>query len=265
MGKRCLMSSIRWNSSIVFKSDPSHAHKILKIQRNPFNHLTMSAAISFSEPDQYGQMHPEENHELIAEKLIAFEGALKDIPPTEKENLIQAQTQCPHLLTEEFKLQFLRCEVFNETLAADRYVKYWDKRVAIFGPSKAFHPITQDAALKDDMATFDYGLVRLVVDSKTGKQVKDLSGRSIVFVDPSLQDKTKYTNQSMLRSIWYTLHAALEDEETQKRGMIFLVYPAKAKFHQFNRDLSKEITSSIKGCLPGMYVCSCFYPVEVSL
>jgi hypothetical protein len=220
---------------------------------NPQNNTIMSAAISFSEPDQYGQVHPEENPELLAEKLAAFDAAVADTPPTAKESLIQAQTQCPGLLTDDFKLQFLRCEVFNETLAAERYIKYWDKRVDIFGMAHAFQPLTQAAALKNDMATFEYGVVRLVVDSKTGRQAKDPSGRGIVFLDPSLQDKTKYTNQSMLRCVWYTFHAALEDEETQKRGMVFLVYPAKAKFQQFNRALAKDITSSIRGCLPGGY------------
>lgn len=200
--------------------------------------------VSFTDPDQYGQYHPLENEELIGEKLKAFDAACGEIPAVEKENLTLAETNCPDLLTKEFKLQFLRCEVFNEELAAKRFAKYWDKRVEIFGPTKAFEPLTQEGALSEDKPTFSFGVTRLIPG------VKDPSGRSILFFDPSLQDKTKYTNESMLRVIWYTYHAALENVEAQKHGIVLVVWPAEAKFAQFNRPLVKQMASSIKGCLP---------------
>ena len=69
---------------------------------------------SFTEPDQYGQSHPIENPDLISSKLKHFEDAVKEITKNEKENLVRAQEKCPELLTDDFKLMFLRCEVFNE-------------------------------------------------------------------------------------------------------------------------------------------------------
>jgi len=196
------------------------------------------------QPDIYGQVHPEESAELISKKLIEFDAAVEALSAQEKENITKAVEKCPELLTEAFKLQFLRCEVFQEDLAAKRYSNYWDKRVALFGPEKAFQKLTQDEALKDDTAALSNEFFRLV-------GTKDPSGRNIILGDPSKQDHEAIPTDSMARAIWYVFHAALEDETTQQKGWIILAYPQKARVKQFNRDLMKIITSSIKGCIPG--------------
>jgi hypothetical protein len=121
--------------------------------------------------------------------------------------------------------------------------KYWEKRLVIFGPDRAFLPLTQDQALKDDAVAMGFGFFQLT-------PCKDPSGRSIIFVDPSRQDKTKYERESMARSMWYVMHAALEDSETQKKGLVAMAYPKKAKFAQLDRGLAKLNMESIKGCVP---------------
>ena len=87
----------------------------------------------------------------------------------------------------------------------------------------------------------------------------DPSGRSIILVDASCQDLSKHTRESMTRSLWYMIHATLEDETTQKRGITFMVYPRKATFAQFDRTQLKMNAESIQGCLParvsGFHIC----------
>jgi hypothetical protein len=63
--------------------------------------------------DIYGQIHPNETPSLVEEKLEEFDNAVAKIPQDEKANLWEAERKCPHLLTDDFKLMFLRCEVFN--------------------------------------------------------------------------------------------------------------------------------------------------------
>ena len=64
-------------------------------------------------PDQYGQLHPEETPELLERKLKAFEEELQKLKPEELKYAKEADAKCPELVTDEFKLMFLRCEVFN--------------------------------------------------------------------------------------------------------------------------------------------------------
>lgn len=62
-------------------------------------------------PDVYGQVHPVETDELIERKLREFDEEVEKLP--DKRNILSAQEKCPQFLTTEFKLMFLRSEVFN--------------------------------------------------------------------------------------------------------------------------------------------------------
>lgn len=95
-----------------------------KTFRNPTegeDNDTMSSApagVQCTERDLYGQRHPIESEELITSKMKAFEEEVGTIPETEKACLLQAQEKCPELLKDDFKLMFLRCEVFNADVSA---------------------------------------------------------------------------------------------------------------------------------------------------
>ena len=64
-------------------------------------------------PDVYGQVHPEETEEMITQKMITFDEEVEKLPAASKKSILQAQEKCPDLLTKDFKLMFLRSEVFN--------------------------------------------------------------------------------------------------------------------------------------------------------
>ena len=140
----------------------------------------------------------------------------------------------------------------SSQLAAKRYAKYWKLRVEVFGPEKAFQKFTQAEALKDDAVALSIGVFNVV-------GTKDSQGRGILFMDPSKQDHDKYTRESMLRTIWYKVHCALEDEETQRHGLVFVACPKKVRMGQFDRGLSQRMIPAIQGCLPvrvsGFHIC----------
>ena len=71
--------------------------------------------IEMTEPDVYGQRHPIETSSLIETKLKEFEDELFNKLPEEKTVSIKmANEKCPpNYIDDDFKLMFLRCEVFN--------------------------------------------------------------------------------------------------------------------------------------------------------
>ena len=81
-------------------------------------------------------------------------------------------------------------------------------------------------------------------------EVKDPKGRSIMFLNPANQDRSKYERKSMVRALWYMVHAALENEEAQKHGVVFVGYGHDAKFSQFDRELGRLNMSSLQGAIP---------------
>ena len=64
-------------------------------------------------PDEYGQIHPNENPKLVKKKLADFDAEIEGMTAEKKCGLLKALQRCPDLLTDEFKLMFLRSEVFR--------------------------------------------------------------------------------------------------------------------------------------------------------
>lgn len=214
--------------------------------------------VQFTDKDVYGQRHPIENPGLIAKRLIAFEAAVEKLPRRKRTALERAKVECPQLLDDGFKLEFLRCECFCVKRAAIRYAKYWDRRLSVFGPEKAFLPLTLEGALKDDEVALSTGFISLVGDQK------DSSGRSIFFGDPLKQNFDAYSTQSMIRAAWYILHAALENEGTQKKGLLVLADLKGASLSVIDHELIRVVALSAMGCIPirisGLHGC---YPPKV--
>jgi hypothetical protein len=195
----------------------------------------------------YGQEIPNETPELLTSKFQELDQELQNIPNNDKKQWIMAEERCPQLCDDKFKLMFLRCEILNVKLAAKRIVKYWEKRVELFGDSKAFLPLVlgDDGPFKDDSEGLKIGFIRCT-------NTYDAAGRPILFGDPSRlpMDHSSYDPKSLVRSLWYYMHSVLEDETAQRKGTVIIMFPKSVKFAQFNRKLAQMNAESIKGCIP---------------
>mmetsp|Transcript_15549 Transcript_15549/g.21241 ORF Transcript_15549/g.21241 Transcript_15549/m.21241 type:complete len:298 (-) Transcript_15549:278-1171(-) len=215
----------------------------MAIFRESIKHVEPSS-LKKTEPDGYGHEHPIENEEIVREALSLFDKEIKKLPEQDKAGVIKAKDRCPEIVdTEEHKLMFLRSERFVVDLAVRRFVSYWDKRIELFG-EKAFSPLTLSGPLKDDREALNTGFCRLLPS-------KEETGRSILFFDPALLDDSRYSRDSMLRAIWYIVHVALQDEETQRRGFIFMNNNGNdPKISQFDRVLVSQCAKSVQHELP---------------
>jgi len=124
-------------------------------------------------------------------------------------------------------------------------VKYWEARFELFGPQKACLPLTLNGAMVDDMNALESGTVRCIqlCDEKEAR-------RSIIYLDASNVDYTQCTRESMARAFWYAVHALLEDEESQKRGIVVVSYPNHANYYQHDIKLDRFLSRHVRTCLP---------------
>ena len=153
-----------------------------------------------------------------------------------------AKEKGPDECSDVHKLVFLRCEVFHVDRAVKRFVKYWDKRIELFGEDKAFLPLTVDGALKDDMDSIK-SLDYLQVANHT-----DPDGRAIVLFDFNMESED-VSSESLLKVVWSQVHVALMKESCQKRGIVVYVRCID-RFTDWRPSLSKKITAAGRGILP---------------
>lgn len=178
-----------------------------------------------------------ENCEARASKLLSLlEQELEKIPQERKHELMEAGRRCPDEIDNEHKLMFLRCEEFDAKRAAERLVEYWKCRVQVFGPDKAYGPTTIEKAFEeDDMYELSLGYLQFM-------PFRDVSGRAIIFVDPSRKSKEKYSRQRMMKAMWYVLHATMDDSDTAKAGAIVVSCYRQITWGEFDRKMSNKFT-----------------------
>lgn len=107
------------------------------------------------------QKHVKETLELLDTSLRAFSVELDNLQDCP--DLRMAQSMCPHIANDEdFHLMFLRTEVYNVKLAAERYAKYWEHRVELW-QDKAFEELSIN---KEDTAAASYGFIGTVANQE---------------------------------------------------------------------------------------------------
>ena len=227
------------------------------------------AAATAAQLSIYGQRsQPEETPDFLSKSHTKLLSELNKLNSDIKAGWIKANEKCPQLVNEEHRLMFLRCELFNEELAALRICKYWNRRIDLFG-ERAFLPIhlggggalssvhgdSEDADRDADETMVKYTLKGLYLGFIRTTQTHDEGGRAILFVDPSkLSGYDKSNNDERLgiaRALWYVMHNLIEGNDTvQKLGLVAIGWPHHVKISMVDRKLMKMNMESISGCLP---------------
>lgn len=182
---------------------------------------------------------PEENTKFVETKLADFDSLLEKVPSEKKAEYLNALEKCPDECSDDFKIAFLRCEVFNVQPAVDRWCNYWNARIRLFGAENAYRSIQANRLDDEEVQRHNYAQIA----SKA-----DVDGRSIVLVDYQ-QEGLDVTDDALVRSVWYSMHQALQKESAQQRGIVVFVRCVKSLV-DWRISVSMKCISNIRGVLP---------------
>ena len=101
-------------TSFKYPTDSEQPCNISVVENDEEDDVDDAGAVTSSTADLYGQKHPIETDEMIQNAIRDFDDLLQNrIPHNKKKSVLDAQRNCPELLTDSLKLMFLRCECFK--------------------------------------------------------------------------------------------------------------------------------------------------------
>lgn len=115
---------------------------------------------------------------------------------------------------ESFRLKFLRADCFNAELAAARMGRHFQMKLDLFGPDSLVKDITQDDFNRETRRVATLGHMQILASRDTG-------GRTIL---TEILQPTDMAVIGKLHFAYYMIMAAVEDEETQRRGCVAISY-----------------------------------------
>lgn len=159
------------------------------------------------------------------------------------------------------RLAFLRAERFNPKAAATLMAKHFESKQFLFGGGEILaREIRYSDLCKKTILLMESGFVQVLPR-------RDAAGRSILFVRPQLQSKAMQQlgpgppslhSEYATKAMWYMLSTTLQDEETQKKGIVAVMVgnhdcmdidiKTMQKFHEARESLPKKIV--------GIHLCS---------
>jgi hypothetical protein len=158
----------------------------------------------------------EETDTMVEKAVLLLQEALDEIPDVEKQTYLEALERAPLLVeTESDPIRFLRCEKYDAGAAAHRLVSYWEVRKKIFGPDRAFLPMTQKGAMAEDMVYSEKGFSTMLPD--------DDHGRPVACCDRIRSTAAVAPRASVLRCTFYVQQVLSEQERAQKRGYVLML------------------------------------------
>jgi hypothetical protein len=142
----------------------------------------------------------EEEPGFIAQKLEALEEELAKIP--KKPAYDRALFLSPrYVKRHSFRLMFLRAENFHTEKAALRVVKYFERKLELFGEEKLVKAIDQDDLNEDDQAVLSSGVMHFL-------RSKDRSGRPVLIYIQKMRLEQAYIHKVGRIYSLYIVHGA---------------------------------------------------------
>jgi hypothetical protein len=140
-----------------------------------------------------------ETETMLRKGLDMVEAAIAMISPDSKEAYLDALDICPGIVERESDPRgFLRCENYDVWAAAKRLVAYWTLRKSLFGPSRAYLPMTLQGAMAEDIESLKKGVIEILPVDK--------NGRYVMFFNRIRAVRPIISPESLVICLFYHLH-----------------------------------------------------------
>ena len=157
---------------------------------------------------------PKKNSEPVSETLLAqFRAALDAIP--DKDAYLEASKRVPELLDQEsHPSKFLRHNGNDAPAAAKQLVQYWRLRREVFGETRAFHPMTLDGAMAEDVDYFRKYAFAVAPN--------DRFGRPVMYFDRAQVTLTDLPREKFWRISFYLCQYLSDLPSAQQLGVVVI-------------------------------------------
>ena len=164
---------------------------------------------------------PRETPELLARSLSSLQLEIDTaIPAREKHGYLQSQLLPEtYVNTDDFRLRFLRCELFDVPKAAVRMVRFLELARELYGDFSLERPIRLSDFSRSELKYLRKGHYQVLPYRDRGGVV----GRRVIAVFPDLEweDYPPYLRNKILMYYSWSLG---DDVEAQREGIIFVVW-----------------------------------------
>ena len=170
-----------------------------------------------------GCIAPKETPEFLKTSLRRMNEELETvIPLAQKRAYLQAKQLYPesYVHGDDFKLRFLRCDLFDVPRAAVRMVYFMDLLSDIYGPYALQRPIRLGDFSKHELYDFRKGRFQLLADRDRGGAG---TGRRILCVFPDVEWEQMPPNTRHKIAIYLSWMVG-NDVDTQRKGICFLAW-----------------------------------------
>ena len=207
-----------------WKDDPNQVEELLS---NELYKLSMEDRNKFQD-EIHGVrcIAPEETPELLRCSLRQMEYELEHEVPLDQKRAylrskeLQLQLQeTTYIHQDDFKLRFLRCELFDVPKAAIRMALFLDLLVDLFGDYALERPIRISDFTKKELAEFRKGRFQLLNDRDRGVG----SGRRICCVFPD-KGWAEIPPRTRHKIALYQTFVAGYDVDVQRKGIVFVAW-----------------------------------------
>jgi len=193
---------------------------------------------------------PDETSRLVEDSLHKLAIELDEVIPVSKKLAYLQSQQRPasaaFINSRDFRLRFLRCELFNCRKAAERMVRVCDCLLNLFGRYALERQIKLSDFTNAELKAIRKGRLQLL-------PFRDRTGRRIVILFPGAQGlKEKISNNQtqvrvlQIKTFLYLSYIVGSDVDAQRRGVVFLVWFDAMLETSTSLDVSGIVSGGVK-------------------